>query len=390
MPRRRPSAQDLRDALLDLLGKTVELKIPLLNQFHEEEQEIIRMTEEQYHVLDVLNRQRRAKICGFAGSGKTMLAAEKARRLGQRFDVLLTCFNRALAAQLKRQFKSQPRVKVMRFHEACEYFAQQASISLNNTDDDGYYKGELPAALKCALQSVPERFDAIIVDEGQDFEPEWWPLLTQLLRDPLQGFLYIFYDDNQRLYQRTLTFPIKQEPFVLTFNCRNTQNIHQIVTQFYQSEQTPEARGPMGEPVELVWCDSGDALYKSLDELLVRLTQGEHLPTEEIAVLTPFHKNVKKWIETPHRGPALSYQYPPPPGTVLATTIHAFKGLERSIVIVVGLDNPGLLTWKQADLDTLLYVGCSRAKHYLIALLNRQGNVQVHEAFAKARQKQEK
>ncbi len=157
MPKRRVSAQALRDALVDLLGKTIELRIPLWSQFNDEEQEIIRLTEEQYRLLDSLNRRRRAKICGFAGSGKTMLAAEKTRRLGKRFDVLLTCYNKALALHLKLQFEHYPRVKVMRFHEVCEYFARQAHIPLNDTDDDEYNLRQLPAALERALNTVAER-----------------------------------------------------------------------------------------------------------------------------------------------------------------------------------------------------------------------------------------
>lgn len=389
VPKRRLSAQVLRNALVSLLGKTIELRIPLWTRFNDEKQEIIQLTEEQYRLLDSLNRRRRAKICGCAGSGKTLLAAEKARRLGNRFDVLLTCYNRALAASLKRQFEHNPHVTVMRFHEICGHFARQANIALEDTEDDDYYRKQLPAAFERALRTVPERFDAIIVDEGQDFQPDWWRLLLQLLRDPQQGILYIFYDDNQCLYQHALEFPIEDEPFPLTFNCRNTQNIHRAVTQFYQSDEKPQARGPIGAPIEYVWYNSPAELNECLGALLVRLTQNENVPTNEIAVLTPSHKSTQRWREMPHLGPGFSYEYPPAVGTVYGTTIFAFKGLERAVVILTEVDSLWLPAWDKVKIDELLYVGCSRAINYLVVLLNRQGDTHVHELFAKAGLKRE-
>lgn len=384
VPKRAVSANVLRDALVNLLGKTIELEAPLWTRFNEERQEIIRLTGEQYRVLDLLNPRRRAKICGCAGSGKTMLAAEKARRLGERFDVLLTCYNRALARSLKRQFEENPHVTVMGFHEICGHFAQQANIPLKDTDDDDYYLRRLPAALELALHTVAERYDAIIVDEGQDLQPAWWDLLVQLLRDPQQGILYIFYDDNQCLYQHALEFPIGDEAFPLTINCRNTQNIQRAVVQFYRSDEIPKVRGPMGAPIEYIWYDAQPDLGRCLDALLVRLTQQENIPVEEIAVLTPSYRSIQRWLEMPHHGPALSYNYPPSAGTVYGTTIFAFKGLERSIVVLTEVDSLWLSNWAQVNLDELLYVGCSRAINYLIVLLNRQGNPKVHELFAKA------
>jgi superfamily I DNA and RNA helicase len=55
-------------------------------------------------------------------------------------------------------------------------------------------------------------FDAIIVDEAQDFEDTWWIPLPELLRDPQDGVFYVFFDDNQRIYR--ITIPMDQEPFI--------------------------------------------------------------------------------------------------------------------------------------------------------------------------------
>ena len=63
---------------------------------------------------------------------------------------------------------------------------------------------------------------ALLVDEAQDFEAVWWIGLESLLRDPVAGLLYLFYDDNQHIYGTRLEFPIDEAPLMLCENCRNS------------------------------------------------------------------------------------------------------------------------------------------------------------------------
>lgn len=384
MPTRNVNAQQLRDALFDLLGKTIELRIPLWSQFNDEDEQIIELTREQYRVLDHLNRQRRAKICGCAGSGKTMLAVEKAKRLGARgFKVLLLCYNRMLEARLRKQLRAQTNVTVMRYHAVCEEFAKRASLLPPKTSEREYYDA-LPNALERALETDATRYDAIIIDEGQDFRSAWWKSILQLLQDRANGILYIFYDDNQRIYSRERALPIQSEAFPLTRNCRNTQHIHQAVTQFYKSQEQPEAAGPVGAPIEYHWYASADELRNKIDEILLRLVAREKIPASEIVVLTALNERSALHDRQNFRGPILTKTYPPPDGQVNWATVSAYKGLEASVALLAEMDTPWLPNWKQVDFDRLLYVGCSRPKHQLIVLLNREGNADVHRAFAKA------
>src|SRR5690606_37898208 len=84
----------------------------------------------------------------------------------------------------------------------------------------------MPTELQEALRTLPDRFDAIIVDEGQDFNDLHWVTLSDLLSNTDNGIFYIFYDDNQRIYQSRLNFPFNDHPFPLTINRRNTDRIH--------------------------------------------------------------------------------------------------------------------------------------------------------------------
>ncbi len=170
-------------------ARDLEIASPLAAGVASAEAQIVTLTERQFTILDMLNAQRRAVILGVAGSGKTLLAAEKARRLAaQGFEVLLTCFNRPLAEYLAATIGRLDRVTVSTFHRLAEKFGQEAGlIGPDPAHDTPYFDG-LPDVLDRALRTVPEpRFDAIVVDEGQDLDQEWWLPLLDLLRDPASG-----------------------------------------------------------------------------------------------------------------------------------------------------------------------------------------------------------
>jgi hypothetical protein len=370
-------------ALMELLGKVWELRPALWGEFVQEEEQFIRFTEQQYLVLDVLNRQRRAAICGCAGSGKTLLAAEKASRLArQGFRVLLTCFNKNLATDLRARLKPSPDLDIQHFHGLCHDLAQQADVLPAKQDDRDFFDRQLPEALMAAADILNVRYDAIVVDEGQDFLEDWWIPLQTLLRDPDYGILYIFFDDNQRIYVQHSTFPIQQAPYSLTVNCRNTQNIHQVVVQFYDAEIHPTARGPLGRPVELVFYDDPQRLRPTLQAILRRLIVDERIPTDEITVLSPLSRSKSQlWGSSSVSEATLTDTWPPPPGQVYCTTIHSFKGLERPVIILAEIER-----WptQWGDLDPLLYVGCSRARNHLLVLLPQDASPEVRRAFAVA------
>ncbi len=368
-------------ALMDLLGKDWELRPALWGAFVQEQEQFIRLTRQQYLILDLLNRQRRAAICGCAGSGKTMLAAEKAARLArQGFRVLLTCFNKNLAADLRDHLQPSSNLDIVHFHELCYELAQQADVLPLKEDDQRFFEQQLPEALMEASDALDIRYDAIVVDEGQDFQDGWWLPLQMLLRDPDDGILYIFFDDNQRIYVPHGEFPIRGSPYLLTVNCRNTQNIHDVVVQFYAAGTRPTALGPRGRQVEEVVYSDTQHLWPALGGILRRLIEEERVPTDEIAVLTPLVRIKSALLDSSlSGGPQLTDTLPVQPGQVYCTTIHSFKGLERAVILLAGIGQR--LTQEDHDLNSLLYVGCSRARHHLIVLMPENADRRVQKAF---------
>lgn len=137
------------------------------------------------------------RIQATAGSGKTQLALRlltDAAAKGERS--LYVCFNRSLADYMGR---IAPTVaKVTSFHELCvEHYAHAHGAP--DFSRDGMFQ-TLSDTYCAAAVSMPARYDLIIIDEGQDFEPDWVASLLPQLREGAR--LYVMEDDTQRLYER--------------------------------------------------------------------------------------------------------------------------------------------------------------------------------------------
>jgi hypothetical protein len=362
-----PPGEEAIEGLIDLLGRSWQISTTIGNELEERERKIKLLTEQQFQLLDFLGNRRRALVSGCAGSGKTMLAMEKARRLASEgYRVLVTCYNQNLGNWLASQFEGE-KVDACRFLSLCAQTATKAGITVEKGPDesDESFFGRLPDLLLQALDTLPdERYDAIIVDEGQDFEEEWWAALLCLLSDPNDGILYIFYDDNQRLYARGASFPITEEPYPLTVNCRNTQQIHGAVMEFYKSSNVPICVGPEGEAPRAVYYEAGANERLGVEALIEDLVCEQKVSPGNIALLTRRSRERGAWVNPP-RNPRWSatWDLKEAADKVLCSTVHGFKGLERPVVIVCELQGV------DPDEETeLLYVAFSRARSHLIVV----------------------
>lgn len=350
------------DELKRIFASSWEIKSTLGSEFRAEKNEIVRLSEEQYYLLDFLSRRRRVAISGCAGSGKTMLAIEQARRLGrQGYRVLLTCFNRNLAEYIASDETISANIEVLHFHGVVSKYLKQAALGRFIQTMHPDTSSEL---LMDAIQKMGPQYDAIIVDEGQDFDASWWIPLQYLLHDPDEGILYLFYDDNQNLYQRQAWLPQGFDTYLLTQNRRNTKKIHQTILSFYKSPEPPIALGPEGRPPQVFYYEDDAQLKKLLSRLVHEFTQKEYVDAQDIVILTPRSLDKSVLPKLDYLGNFhLTNQWPAESGEIFYTTVHQFKGLESPVVILIEISPT-----THQDLLNLLYTGCSRARNHLIIL----------------------
>lgn len=365
------------EAIQDVFARSVVIAPLVSSRLAEQEARRVALTNDQLRVLDFLQSHRRVAVSGGAGTGKTVLAVEKARRLASEgFRTLLTCYNRPLADHLADLCAGVPNLEVMTFHQLCHRQADRAHRQSGRdlvAEAKATYPGkdlfdvQLPNALAYSIEILPERFDAIVCDEGQDFREEFWLPLELLLSDYAGGPLYVFYDDNQNIYSRAATFPIRDPPFTLTTNCRNTAPIHRAAYNHYRGVPVhpPDIDG---DDVQFDEARTREAQLTKITARIVDLVARQNVAARDIVVLiadashkVDYYRMLKRqplprpatWVE---EGPRKET-------TVLIDTVQRFKGLEAPIVILWGLDAIDLQRSEE-----LLYVAMSRAKSLLVVV----------------------
>jgi len=331
------------------------------------------LTAEQFYLLNSLEANPKQLIAGCAGSGKTMIAAEKARRLAdQGKRVLLTCYNENLAHWLSGQSDFvRPSMKVIHFHGLChEFVSYSKEVSLPEwseklgIDRDTYFKVMMPEALGLAAIDIGMTFDAIIVDEGQDFEVSWLETLYELLTDKEEGTFYIFYDDNQRIYTQA-KIPFRWPSYRLSRNMRNTNPIFEQVRRYYYRPKDIFPSGVSGlDPWFVNLSDYSDE-YAAVQSVLDQLTN-QHIELSNIVILTPRAKENsifggQKPDSSSHY--AVVWKSNPVARQVRCCTIQSFKGLESSVIILAELGHI-----YPDKINEMMYVAMSRAKDYLIVV----------------------
>ncbi|WP_449372007.1 NERD domain-containing protein [Arthrobacter psychrolactophilus] len=340
------------------------------------------LTERQKVLLSATRSLPRIRFTGGAGSGKTWLAVEKTRELcksGKR--VGLFCYNKGLGMYLNNQVNEWRQAKPVftgEFHEFVK------SLGVPDGEGQDYYDVEMPRILNELATALPrhEKFDAVIVDEAQDFAPLWWEALRACMKDPETAEIYAFMDDGQDVYKRWVGDDAISDliPIHIDDNLRNTKKIAETFKGFAGDRFMP--RGSTGMAVRLVECATNDAMDVAGDCIDALIDDG--WANNQIALLTtknrhPIHldysdrNEIGEYWRAFHANDAEFY------GHVLG-----FKGLERSVVVlcVNGFKD-------MARAAELLYVGLSRARTLLVVvgnseLITEAGGKQLGLALSRA------
>ncbi|MGE2732505.1 NERD domain-containing protein [Mycolicibacterium vaccae] len=323
------------------------------------------LTEHQSVILDAIRLLHRVEIRGGAGSGKTFLALEQARRLardGKR--VAVVCYSHGLASYLERITEAWNRRQrpayVGEFHDLGKMWGapEGPDEALRTEETVQFWEHDLPAQMTdLAAQLDPgHRFDAIVVDEAQDFADAWWEPLLAALKDEETSGLYVFTDEGQRVFNRYGSPPVPLVPLVLDHNLRNTR---QIANAFQPLVDHPmRFLGGEGPAVKYVACSAAEAMEAGDEEVEALLEQGWR--PEDVALLTTGSRHPEQ-RERQIAGHAAYWDSFWDAEQVFYGHVLGFKGLERRAVVLVVNEASAFDRSRER-----LYVGLSRARDQLV------------------------
>ncbi len=352
---------------------------PVAVRIREIAKKMIDLTDDQLQLLDSLQAHKRLLIRGCAGSGKTTLAVHKAKMLADcGMKVLLVCFNIPLSQYLRHECEACSDITVGSFHDLCFKWMEEIGRPVSIIDDNEWWSETFPNLVADHIDSIEHRFDAIIIDEGQDFKEAYRDLLEMFLVSDDDSIFYIFADANQNIYKGEMDIPMITAPVQLNRNLRNTNQVFEAVQRSCELDEKNRPSGIDGPAVEYHEYSDDGTMIETIKKILEKLV-ADNMTAQDIVILgTKSQKRTKLQYGT-RIGPFPLVERRQNSDEILTMTVHRFKGLESPVVILCEIDED-----IRYNLNEILYIGLTRSTGMLFVLCkkgmveriqDRQGNV---------------
>ena len=389
-----------------------EVRVPVSGELFDDSDEaaelpsIMRVMDLQQEQLARSLGEGHRVIHGVAGSGKTMLLGYRAEHLAKAQTaaskpILILCYNEPLARQIARVMAAKgitDRVHAVHFHKWCrqQLVAYGQDLPPQNQSWDAFFEDMVQRVITGVdRRQIPSgQYQAVLIDEGHDFAPEWLRLVVQMV-DPTTNSLLVLYDDAQSIYDRTQkskNFSFKSvgiqaqgRTTILKINYRNTRQILQTASLVAADLLTAEDKDDDGVPLlKPVSCGrEGEApLIVRLPTLREEVAQvAELLATAhreghawaDMAILCRHHSEMDMCAEflrkrkLPHQLRRNSSSvYDPAHDSIKVMTLHVSKGLEFPVVALVGAGRMPAEGEDEREEARLFYVGATRATQRLV------------------------
>ena len=364
-----PSHEDC-ERIADTLRATIvdETNVESLATIIDKRSELVEQyVQDNERLLDFVCDVNRFHVKGSAGTGKTALALAQASRLkkqGKR--VAFLCYSRILAASIRHRMESLPKSERIDVVSTFHHMGDVWGVSITEPESDEFWAETFGQEfLRLAATASPdEKFDAIVIDEAQDFAASWWDVLGSLLRSQEDGGIYAFGDDAQEIFGKSNGAPRNLVPLNLHVNLRNADPIASLAGA--ASNQDANSLGIIGPNVYYVELRENSTEYETItsgDDVVEHLR--EYYQPRHIALLTtksrhPVHKSQAEldpdgyarrlWDES----------------EIFYGTVSGFKGLERNCIVLVinGVH-------ENQNFKELIYTGVTRARDLLVIVSER-------------------
>ena len=360
-------------------------------------------TETQRMMMDSISRNLRMRIEGVAGSGKSHMVVWDALRLARvGKHVAIACYNDLLATDLKeivREMfdkdrkvveeeygndggKSYGRIDVLAYSEWCEKYMHAVKMDFRKPSSDearqDYYDRMLPEGFVKAQEILRKNkktresffYDAVIIDEGQDFASGWVDSFIGLLKNSQQGIVRFFYDPAQRLYAKrdgidnaqVAAMPV----MVLNRGFRCTKKILEWVKKNTGIRITPFKNTKSGSAVkELTYTDPSEQVAM-LTARINEIQENYHFKPSEVLVVSMMssRKSALRGIKDDRfawneNGAKFMVK-----DKINIVSAYRIKGLDAMAVILVDLEEPSEAD-RHGDFKRRLLVAATRAKALL-------------------------
>lgn len=385
----RPSKKDCED-LVNILRGDFEIDYSEINRMIDNESRIEDYTKEQFSLLDFVNFNPRCLITGGAGTGKTLMALEVAKRkTAENLKVGLFCFNKRLGEKLVKSTNNTDNKESISFCGTLHSYMLKRTKSKppNKIDEQERFFSEiLPMNFLLEIDSIEEeKIDFLILDEAQDLiTPNYLEIFDSILKGGIRNGEWIMFGDfsNQAIYANdslkihellnSYTSFTRFPP--LKINCRNTINIAEQNT-LLTGVKLPDftSRNQKGNIVSCRYLNKNEQL-KEIEKILLEIKR-KKIPLNRVNLLSP--KIIKNSIIHDY-DPILRFIK----DGVHHSTIHGFKGLENNIIILYDFDDIS-----SDRMQRLLYVGISRATQELHIVLDEKLKEAVTQLIEKNYQK---
>lgn len=350
------NAQKFTDLYNDDIDKVFQILIPQFDlvpkigvERDELEYQLDQLTEEQKRILDFIGEEDDVVITGTAGTGKTFVALERARRLARdNKKVLYLCYNRQLRDYLYDN-NEEPNIAFLNIHQ----FLYLKGLLSSLNEEEISIAGEIDFS--------DSDYNYLIIDEAQDFGNE---VLKELVDAAKRQNIKItlFYDKNQLVIKNKLPEIISDFDCKMTLrnNCRNTIKIIETLSNSIKMLPNPSHLSAQGTMPNLYYADSSEKIIAGIEKIIDQyVSDGYSL--EDITILTVGSleksilvgkNNVGKYAISDERGKDV----------ILFTTVRKFKGLESDCVVIIDYDLDRI---DDEEYARLFYVASSRARQKL-------------------------